>query len=212
MNTKSRSSHKPLRALATGVLVAGMTLSGTASADLIPAGIFNGNVGLSIDAVGSNSTPVGNIQAEIPVGASIVQAYLYAAGTPFPWYLNSPQNTADYNGAGISLSGTGITNFDTIVGATALPGRPDIGNWFTGRADVTQLIQDLVAADPLNASHSWSYVEGAALNNRIDGAVLAVVFDEPGLPEGSVVLLDGGQNTNGETTTVNRSSTSGGSW
>jgi len=160
-------------------------------------GIFNGNVGLSIDAIGSNSSPVGNIQANIPSGATILAAYLYSAGTPYPWYSNSPRTTGDYNGAGISLAGNAVTNYDTIVGAVS--GRADIGQWYTGRANVTDLISSLAVAGP---AYSWSVTE-TGLNNRIDGEVLAIVYQDASLPLGSVILLDGGQNTDGETTTVN---------
>lgn len=169
-----------------------------ANAALSAVGIWNGNVGLSIDAVGSNSSPVGNIQANIPSGATVLAAYLYSAGTPYPWYSNSPQTTADYNGAGISLAGTGVTNFDTIVGATST--RADIGAWYTGRADVTSLVSSLATAGP---AYSWPVIEGSSLNNRIDGEVLAIVYEHASLPEASVALLDGGQDTGGETTTVN---------
>lgn len=166
-------------------------------ADLTAAGTFQGHVGLSVDAMGSNLTPVGQIQAEIPVGATVLQAYLYAAGTPFPWYADSPTTLAHYNGAGITLAGSPVTNFSKLVGAVS--DRLDIGQWYTGRADVTTLVQGLVAADPLSPSHSWTYDEGLALNARIDGGVLAVVYELASLPESSVVLLDGGQRTGGET-------------
>jgi hypothetical protein len=167
-------------------------------ADLDPLGIWNGNVGLSIDAVGSNSTPVGNILASIPSGSTIQAAYLYSAGTPYPWYSTSPRTLADYNGAGITLAGTPITNFSALMGATST--RPELGTFYTARADVTSLITSLATSGP---DYSWSVSEGSALNNRIDGEVLAIVYSNASLPKGSVVLLDGGQNTAGETTTVN---------
>lgn len=166
-------------------------------ADLSPVGIWTGNVGLSIDAVGSNNTPVGNIQAEIPTGATILAAYIYSAGTPHPWYSDSPTTVDDYNTSGISLAGNAVNNYNTLVGAVS--GRTDIGQWYTGRADVTSLVQSLATTGP---SYSWEISEGS-LNNRIDGEVLAIVYEGASLPESSVVLLDGGQNTDGETTTVN---------
>ncbi len=173
-----------------------------ASASLSPIGIWTGNVGLSIDAVGSNSSPVGDILAEIPSGSTILAAYLYSAGTPYPWYPDlgspaSPTTTADYNGAGITLAGNAVNNYDTIVGAVS--GRPAIGQWYTGRADVTSLISSLATTGP---NYSWSVTE-PSLNNRIDGEVLAIVYELASLPEASVTLLDGGQHTDGETTVVN---------
>lgn len=174
-------------------------LSGAASADLTLAGSWSGHVGLSVDGVGSNSSPVGSVQATIPVGATILQAYLYSAGTPSPWYSDSPTTLADYNGAGITLAGSAITGFDTLVGAVATP-RPDIGRWYTARADVTALITSLTAG-AVTDSFSWAVTEGSK-NTRIDGEVLAIVYSHASLPMGSVALLNGGQNTGGETSTV----------
>jgi len=169
----------------------------SAQAGLIGAGIYNGNVGLSVDAVGSNNSPVGSIQATIPAGATIRKALLYAAGTPYPWYSDSPRTVGDYNGAGITLAGTPVTNFSRIVGATST--RADIGKFYTGVADVTDLVRTLATGGP---DYDWTYTEGQLLNSRIDGGVLAIVYEDPSLPLGSVVLLDGGQNTGGETTVV----------
>lgn len=173
--------------------------SGAASAALVPLNIYTGNVGVSIDGIGSNNSPVGEVQASVPVGSTILAAYLYSAGTPFPWYGDSPTTVGDYNSAGISLGGTPVTNFSALVGATSA--RSDIGQWFTGRADVTSLVQSLVAAGP-GPDYSWTVEEGNK-NNRIDGEALVIVYSNPALPEGSVALLDGGQNTGGETTVVN---------
>lgn len=174
-------------------------LSSMASAGLTTAGVWNGNVGLSVDGIGSNSTPVGNVQANIPIGATVLQAYLYSAGTPFPYYKDSPTTLSAYNSAGITLNGTPITNFSALVGAVST--RSDIGRWYTGRADVTSLVQSWTAGAMTN-NFSWAVAEGS-LNDRIDGEVLAIVYSAPSLAMGSVALLDGGQNTGGETSTVN---------
>ena len=177
-----------------------LAMSGAASAGLTTAGTWSGNVGLSVDGIGSNSSPVGSVQAVIPVTATVLQAYLYSAGTPFPFYSNSPHTLAEYNGAGITLAGTAITNFSTLVGATST--RVDIGGWGTGRADVTSLVQSLRAAAPGVSNFSWVVDEGR-LNNRIDGEVLAIVYSDASRPVGSVAFLNGGQNTGGETSFVN---------
>ncbi len=187
-----------IRLLACALLATAFGLCTVVKASLNPVGIWNGHVGLSVDAVGSNNDPVGNIRADIPVGATVLAAYLYSAGTPNPWYANSPTTSADYNGSGITLNGTSITNFNAFTGATALPARPELGTFFPARADVTALIQGLATAGP---NYSWSVGEGT-LNNRIDGEVLAVVYSDASEPVGSVALLDGGQKTGGETTAV----------
>jgi hypothetical protein len=170
---------------------------GIANSSLIPLNIWSGNVGLSIDAIGSNLDPVGNIQANIISGATIEAAYLYTAGTPYPFYSNSPVTTSDYNNAGITLAGTTITNYDTIVGATS--DRPEVGQWYTARADVTDLITTLTTGS--GSTFNWEVTE-PTLNNRIDGSVLAIVYSHSSLAESSVVLLDGGQDTGGEETNI----------
>lgn len=175
------------------------TATSIVRADLQTLGIWNGNVGLSIDAVGSNSSPVGTIQASVPVGSTILAAYLYSAGVPTA-YTGSPTTLGAYNGAGITLAGTPVTNFSALVGATSP--RSDIVGWATARADVTSLVTSLVGAGSA-VPFNWIVAEGAGLNSRIDGEVLAIVYSNPTLPAGSVALLNGGQNTNGETTTVN---------
>src|SRR5438105_15611537 len=91
----------------------------SARADLNTLAIFTGNVGLSIDAVGSGESPVGLIQAQIPTDATIKAAYLYSAGTPYPFYPNaqppaSPQSLADYNNSPVTIAGVPITLTDLL--------------------------------------------------------------------------------------------------
>ena len=183
----------------TLICAAWLALSGVASASLTTAGTWTGNVGMSVDGIGSNASPAGTVDASIPVGATILQAYLYSAGTPFPFYAGSPTTLAAYNAAGITLAGNAITNFSTLVGATST--RADIGGWFTARADVTALVQSLTTG-ALTDTFTWSVSEGT-LSTLIDGELLAIAYSHPSLPVGSVAFLNGGQNTGGETSFVN---------
>ena len=75
-------------------------------ADLNFAYAITGPVALSVDGVGSNAAAVGNVQANIPVGAPILKAYLYSAGLPSPLYAQAPTTLAAYNASGITLAGT----------------------------------------------------------------------------------------------------------
>lgn len=167
-------------------------------ADLNTLGVWNGNVALSVDAVGSNSTPTGTVQAEIADGSTILAAYLYSAGTPFPWYSDSPTELSNYNDTGVTLAGQSVV-FDTIV-ESAVSGRSDIGQWYTARSDVTSIVSGLLVAG--QSTYNWEINEGS-LTRRIDGEVLAIVYENASLEDGSVALLDGGQNTDGDTTFVN---------
>ncbi len=187
------TSHKKTL-LAVGLACA----MGSSWADLNTAFAITGPVGLSVDGVGSNNAAVGQVQALIPVGATILKAYLYSAGSPSPFYTDAPTTLAQYNATGISLAGTTIRSFDTLVGAVS--DRADIGRWFTARADVTALITSLTAGAATN-SFAWAVTEGA-LNSRIDGEVLAIAYSLPGLANATVAFLDGGQRTGGETTSV----------
>lgn len=191
--------RRPLTRLALAV---GLALgAGFAHANLTSAGVWTGNVGLSVDGVGTNAIAGAAVQASIPVGATVLQAYLYAAGIPIgqPLY-GGPSSLAAYNASGITLNGVGISTFDTLVGATS--SRADIVGWATARADVTALVASFVAASPATSSFSWQVTEGL-LNDVIDGTVLAIVYRQAGLAQASVALLDGGQRTGGETTFVN---------
>ena len=174
--------------------------SGSAAASLNTLATFSGNVGLSVDGVGGNNAAVGDVQAEIPIGATILRAYLYSAGLPFPFYSDAPTTLLDYNTSGITLAGNVIDNFDTLVGATSTP-RPDIGRWFTARADVTSLVRTLTMGAG-TSSFNWAVTEGTK-NLLIDGEALVIVYSDPSRPLGSIALLDGGQDTGGETSTVN---------
>jgi hypothetical protein len=189
------ATNRLLMVAVAGTLVA---VSSSSYAALAPLEIFTGNVGVSIDGIGSNNSPVGEVQASVPAGSTILGAYLYSVGTPYPWYADSPRTLADYNSAGITLAGNAITNFSALVGATST--RPELGQWFTGRANVTSLVQSLVASGA-GPDYSWVVEEGSK-NGRIDGEALVIVYSNPSLPKGSVALLDGGQNTGGETTVV----------
>ena len=44
---------------------------------------FNGQGNWSLDAVGSNSNPVGTVQAVIPLGSTIEKAFLYSSKYDF---------------------------------------------------------------------------------------------------------------------------------
>jgi hypothetical protein len=87
-----------------------LLLSGPAAADLSPLYAVNGTLGISIDGLGSNNSPTGNIDAVIPNSATIAKAFLYSALTP------QTQNLSFFNSGQITFVGTPITNYSAIVG------------------------------------------------------------------------------------------------
>lgn len=176
------------RSLSNIALAIGLALGGaTAQADLNPAAIYTGEVGLSVDGVGSTSAATGNVSAIVPIGATVLKAFLYA-----PTVSGVGFTIAQFNAAGITLAGAAVANFSSIVG---IPG------YATGRADVTSLIQTIAGVGSA-APFTWAVTEGTA-SASIDGIVLAIVYQLAGLPQASIALLDGGQAQGGETTTVN---------
>lgn len=169
-------------------LAAGLALGGAAAhADLDPAAVFTGEVGLSVDGLGSTASATGNIQAFIPLGATVLRAFLYA-----PTVNGANFTTGTFNAAGITLGGFAVANFNAIVG---IPG------YSTGRADVTALVQALAGGGSAS-QYQFAVTEGTR-SSSIDGIVLAIVYQLAGLPQASIALLDGGQAQGGETTTVN---------
>src|SRR5579859_323345 len=69
---------RPMLTVAAGILALGITCS-AARAQLTPSFTWSGNGNWSLDAVGSNNTPVGDVQANVPLGSTIVKAYLYSS-------------------------------------------------------------------------------------------------------------------------------------
>src|ERR1700689_3944276 len=84
--------------IVAGGLMLGLTCA-TSRAQLSPFYTATGDINWSISGVGSNLTPVGNLQANVPVGSTVVAAYLlsstYTAG-PTP---NVTLGTTTYSGA-----------------------------------------------------------------------------------------------------------------
>ncbi|WP_343034284.1 right-handed parallel beta-helix repeat-containing protein, partial [Chelativorans oligotrophicus] len=139
---------------------------------------------MSVDGIGSNTSPVGTVQAVIPVGSTILRAYLYSTSR------SSPSTLAEFNSEGITLAGQSVTFTHLISNSTAW-------NFFVARADVTSLVRTLTA-NATTSNFNWTVTEGAR-NANIDGEVLAIVYSHPNLPPASVAFFDGGLSTTGET-------------
>ncbi len=174
-------------ALATSAAVLGASWASNAVADLTPSYQFVGNGNWSIDGVGSNNTPVGIIQAVVPVGSMIEQAFLYSSGTPGG---SGAPPTVDFDGTvysgadwlplGINTSGLGLQAF---------------------RTDVTAQVAAKVGGGG-GAPFDFS-VNSEIVNGSIDGEVLAVVYSNPAEAERTIAFLDGFSQSNGDSFTVN---------
>ncbi len=146
-----------------------------------------GEISYSSDALGTVD-PTGTIQVQKPAGGTLRKAVFAAASEPFTCTLE--------NGL-IRLDGTPIS-WDGSA-AQQLP----FGCGTNYHADVTDLIRmKLNAAVP--GIVDFTVDETITGSPGIDGTALVVVWDDPAVSQDfSVVLLFGGQNTDGDNFRVN---------
>lgn len=148
-----------------------------------------GRLALSVDGGGSDNSSF-TVQAQKPsANAKVRQAFLMGVST-------GQRNYQIPNGvSGLRFEGSGITWTRTTASS--------IGSW-NYAADVTPLVKPNLDAAPVGR-RSFSIVEGDTA--LIEGAVLAVVFDDPSQTRDSTVtLLFGAQNTNGDSFAINLAS------
>lgn len=146
----------------------------------IPA-TFVGKGGYSADGLGQFSAG-GTVQAEVPAGSTVRQAYLYAT------YYSSPnpsvtQRTIDFDGTSVVLEF--LTNSE--------PGNSGLS---TARAEVTSQVAAKVGGG--------GGITDFAINNDppgLDGVGLVVIYSNPGSSDGTIAILDGGSRQAGDTTT-----------
>lgn len=172
-------------------LIAGFALVGlgctTANAQLTAAFTWSGNGDWSIDGVGGTNTPVGDVTAVVPVGSTVLKAYLYSAQYDFSEAFPTPDITlgsTEYSGASW----------------TQLPANPSAGFLDAFRTDVTSQIQAAVgggSASPFNFS-----VTENSNNDGTDGEILAIMYSNPSSPMVTMSFLDGTLPTSGASTTL----------
>ena len=120
-----------MKRIILSVAVLALTLAvGTAQASLSKTYQFNGKGNWSLDAVGSNDTPVGDISAIVPVGSTVEKAFLYSS--IWNTAISSPiLPIVDFDGT--IISGPSWTNLGTAI----FPLFP-AGGLTAFRADVNQ--------------------------------------------------------------------------
>jgi len=164
--------------IATAVTV----FAGSAGAALTTFQTYTGTVGVSTDGFGSTSQS-GTISANVPVGATVVAAYLYTSTFSNP-----------------SLTGVGGTLGGTALGAwTSLGTNSDACCSLTAaRQDVTSIVKPTIDGGP-GGLYNFSITE---TSSNQDGEALVVVYSLPSLPTSTVALVDGFARVSGESTTV----------
>ncbi len=144
---------------------------------------FVGHGGYSADGLGQNTTG-GTVQAEVPAGSTVVQAYLYGTynGDPDP---TTADLTFDFDGT-------------TVVLSTLPNSEPGNSGLATARADVTAQVAAKVG--------SGGGITDFAVNTdpvQLDGVALVVIYSNPASPLVTVAVLDGGSKQVGDQVTLN---------
>jgi hypothetical protein len=147
-----------------------------AAASLTTFVTFVGNVDVSTDGWGS-ITQSGSIQASVPVGATVLGAYLYSSmftvGTP-----------------GGTLGGLPVV-YTTPLGFT--------GGLQAWRSDVTAIVAPVINGGP-GGVYNFSITE---TNGSQDGEALVVVYQLASLPITTVGILDGFSAQTGDNASIN---------
>lgn len=174
----------PVRAIAAAAAVCAMAAAGSAHAALTTFQTFVGSYGVSTDGWGSVSQQ-GSIQASVPVGASVVAAYLYTSTFGNP----------SLAGVGGTLAGQAV-NYSTNLGTIPAPACCDLT---AARADVTSIVKPLVDGGP-GGVYNFGITETSSAQ---DGSALVVVYQLASLSTSTVAILDGYSRVDGESTTFN---------
>lgn len=174
----------PVRAIAAAAAVCAMAAAGSAHAALTTFQTFVGSYGVSTDGWGSTSQQ-GSIQASVPVGATVVGAYLYTSTFGNP----------SLAGVGGTLAGQAV-NYSTNLGTIPAPACCDLT---AARADVTSIVKPLVDGGP-GGIYNFGITETSGAQ---DGSALVVVYELASLGTSTVAILDGFSRVDGETTTFN---------
>lgn len=154
---------KKLNVVCMALFAAGLLSAGSAQATLGVTGSF-ANAALTVDGFGGSS---GQLQADVPVNSTVLQAYLYSS---------------DIWGGGISTVSFG-GNALALASGTLLT--PDVNPANTYRYDVTSIVKPVIDGG-LGGVYNFNIVE----NGDNDGEVLVVVYSNAST-KGTAIVLDG---------------------
>ena len=154
--------------------------AGHATAALAPFQTFVGNVGYSSDGFGSTAQS-GTISASVPVGSTVLGAYLYTG----------------FFGGGAGIGGT--LNGNTVAYGPVVPNSTACCSIGSARADVTSIIKPIIDG---GAGGIYNFTVTESSSGQ-DGEALIVVYSNPSLPVATFGLLDGFASVTGDTTSIN---------
>lgn len=168
--------------LGTIVLLA----AGAAHASLTTFTTFNGNVAVSTDGFGSLSNS-GTISADVPLGATVLGAYVYTAT-----FLNQA-----HLGVGGTLNGNAIPYGPPVPNPS--PSALVCCALASARADVTSIVAPIINGGP-GGIYNFSITETSSSQ---DGEALVVVYQLASLPVATVGILDGFSAVTGDSYSIN---------
>ena len=165
-----------------GVDTEGIGPSAVTMGSIVPVVTETGKISLSVDGLGVYPANSGTIQVEKPAGATVRSAYMAAATTGF-----TNHRLADGD---IMIDGVGI--------AWDIETRSSISSW-NYWADVTSIVKSKIDAAPAGRV-DFTITEKSSDTYKIDGEILAVIFDDPNqTTDNTIVLLFGAQDIAGDT-------------
>lgn len=168
-----------------GIAAALLLAASGAQASLTVLHTYSGSVGVSTDGWGSK-TQAGVISASVPMGSTVVAAYLYTSTFSALW--------DDLATSGNPVGGT----FDGHA-LTYTPLGFNNNYLMAGRMDVTSWVKPVIDAGA-GGIYDFSITETSTVQ---DGSALLVVYNNPALATASVGILDGFSHSLGDTTTLN---------
>ncbi|MGH9220192.1 MAG: hypothetical protein ACRD1W_12875 [Vicinamibacterales bacterium] len=173
------------RLIRRSLVVAALALAflpGRADASLTVFQTYNGQVGYSSDGFGSLSQS-GVISASVPLGSTVLAAYLYTGVNAFSGDVNTIDST---------LNGIDVTYGPLVANATACCGIA------SARADVTAIVAAVIDGG-LGGVYNFTVTEASGAQ---DGEALVVVYSNPSLPVATVGILDGFASVTGDSATI----------
>jgi hypothetical protein len=171
-------------------------LASNAFATLTTFYSLSGNIGLSTDGGGSIASTLPNgINAEVPAGSTVVQAYLFTS---------TNGTTGSAAGSPAIPSYAGGTFSGTTVSYTSLPPNVDESGLQAGVVDVTSLVAAAINPGGVAATGGvYNFAVTETNSGNQDGEILDVIYSNPSLPTTSIGILAGGSASAGDTSAIN---------
>lgn len=173
---------KKFNVICTTLAAAGLLAAGSAHASLTAFQQYVGQYGYSSDGFGS-TTQTGTISASVPVGSTVVAAYLYTST-----FFNAP-----LTGVGGTLNGNALSY--TALGVNAA----SCCQLAAGRTDVTSIVKPIIDGGA-GGVYDFTITETSSSQ---DGEALVVIYSNPSLGISTIGILDGFASVVGDTTSVN---------